>query len=308
MAMTRVSTVTPLETVQKLITDMMVQLGEASLSLEANRQALDERGASIALPDGMQLKNVQITADITGDLLTPLTSNDRVILYFHGGGYLTGSALSHRPLCARIASQSRRKLLGVNYRLAPESKFPAAVNDALESYSWLLTQGFSPAQVVVAGDSAGGGLVMAALLSILHNTDGRGLPMPAGAVGLSPWLDLNCSSQSYRDNGHIDQLASAQGLQAMGLGYLGDASATNPLVSPFYADDLTGICPLLLQVGSVETLHDEVIAFAERALKDGASVDLQVWDNMIHVWHSFVDILPESELAIQAIAHWLERH
>jgi monoterpene epsilon-lactone hydrolase len=306
--MTRITTVTPLETVQKLIADMMVQIAGASLGLEANRQAFDEQGASIALPDGMQLKTVQIAADITGDMLTPLNSKDRAILYFHGGGYLTGSALSHRPLCARIANQSRCKLLSVNYRLAPENKYPVAVNDALDSYSWLLTQGYSPAQVVFAGDSAGGGLVMAALLSILQNTGGRDLPMPAGAVGLSPWLDLNCSSQSYRDNGHIDQLASAQGLQAMGLGYIGDTSATNPLVSPFYADDLKGICPLLLQVGSVETLHDEVAAFADRALKDGASVDLQVWDNMIHVWHSFADILPESELAIQAIAHWLERH
>jgi acetyl esterase/lipase len=287
---------------------MMVQMGVASQSLEANRQALDERGASIALPDGMQLKPVQITADITGDMLTPLNANDRVILYFHGGGYLTGSALSHRPLCARIANQSRCKLLSVNYRLAPENKYPAAVNDALDSYSWLLTQGYSSAQVVVAGDSAGGGLAMAALLSILQNTGGRGLPMPAGAIGLSPWLDLNCTSQSYRDNGHIDQFAAAQGLQGMGLAYIGDASGTNPLVSPFYADELKGICPLLLQVGSVETLHDEVAAFADRALKDGASVDLQVWDNMIHVWHSFAEILPESDLAIQAIAHWLERH
>lgn len=305
--MQQIAAITSLNEVEKFITSVMMDFSASPSSLQGIRQSLDERGASVALPDGMTIENIQLSVDLGAELITPQESKERVILYFHGGGYCTGSSLSHRPLCARIAHQSGWKLLSVNYRLAPEHRFPGALEDAVGSYAALLARGYLPADIVFAGDSAGGGLALAALVAILGDTQQSALPMPAGAIGISPWLDLDCSSDSYQQYGHIDQLASAPALKGMGRAYLGDASGKNPLASPFYATALRGMCPLLLQVGSVETLRDEVTAFAHSAERDGVNVDLQVWENMIHVWHSFEGILPEAELAVTAIADWLEQ-
>jgi monoterpene epsilon-lactone hydrolase len=302
-----VATTTPRKAVEELINTMALEMSGAPMSLEDNRRRFDERGASIPLPPGMTVNTVTISDAVSGELLSPPNPQARVVLYFHGGGLHTGSSLSHRPLCARIAALSRWHVLSVNYRLAPEYRFPCAVQDAVQSYSWLLAQGHPTNNIVFAGDSAGGGLALAALLSIADNLDGQMLPMPAGAIGISPWLDLDCSSASYEKNGAIDLLATRQGLRPMGRQYAGNAAIENPLVSPFYADKMRGLCPMLLQVGSAETLHDEVESFARRARGERVDVELQVWENMIHVWHSFTDILPESELALQAIAEWLNR-
>lgn len=296
---------TSLDYVQNLISAVTQKMSTASRSLEANRQALDEGGASQPLPPGMLLHHLDLSSNLSGVMFTPKEKPKGVILYFHGGGYCTGSAVSHRPLCAQIAQTASRHLLSVNYRLAPEHKYPSALTDALTSYNWLLSQGYPCDQIVFAGDSAGGGLAMAALLH-LRDHCATGLPMPGGAIGLSPWLDLSCSCDSYQRNGHIDQLATAEGLRMMGLGYLGGANVSDPWISPFFANDLEGLCPLLLQVGSAETLVDEVSAFANCASESEVDVELQIWENMVHVWHSFSEDLPESRMAIQSIADWLD--
>jgi monoterpene epsilon-lactone hydrolase len=307
--MALISAVTPLDKVQRLISTVAREMSTASMSLDANRRALDERGANVPLPDGILIEDIQISDVITGELLTPsCTKKQNVVLYLHGGGFSTGSSISHRPLCAQIARQSQWKVMCVNYRLAPEYKFPCALEDAITSYSWLLSQGYMSADIVFAGDSAGGGLAMAAVQMIMLHKNRQHLPLPAGAIGLSPWLDLECTSESYQENQHIDKFASAQGLRPMGRGYMGDTCSKDPLVSPFYATDLKGMCPLLLQVGSAETLRDEVISFARLAQQDGVDVELQIWENMIHVWHSFGDILPEANMAIRKIADWLDTH
>jgi monoterpene epsilon-lactone hydrolase len=156
------------------------------MSLDANRRALDERGANVPLPDGILIEDIQISDVITGELLTPsCTKKQNVVLYLHGGGFSTGSSISHRPLCAQIARQSQWKVMCVNYRLAPEYKFPCALEDAITSYSWLLSQGYMSADIVFAGDSAGGGLAMAAVQMIMLHKNRQHLPLPAGAIGLS---------------------------------------------------------------------------------------------------------------------------
>jgi len=147
----------------------------------------------------------------------------------------------------------------------------------------------------------GGGLVMATLLALKQ----RGLAMPAGAIGISAWLDLDCSSQSYQAYKHIDLMANAEGLRFVGRGYANKHISKDALASPFYARDLKGLCPLLLQIGSAETLLDENVAFAKQARLDGVIVELQRWPNMIHVWHSLYGLIPEAAQAIDAIALWI---
>jgi len=193
----------------------------------------------------------------------------------------------------------------VNYRLAPEHPYPAALEDAVASYRWLLSGGHAPGQVVVAGDSAGGTLAMGLLLRSLASGEAS-LPMPAGAVGISPWLDLACSSESYVRNAALDPAANAEGLRFLGRGYVRDTPVTDPLASPFYAPDLAGLCPLLLQVGGAETLYDEVVDFGRRAEAAGVPVSLQVWESMMHVWHALVGMLPEADRALDEVGRWID--
>lgn len=298
---------TSLDAVAQLIRDLRDAAADHTGSLEGSRRALDQGGANFELPEGMLREDVMVSATLSAERLIPRSAKPGTILYFHGGGYSVGSTVSHRPLCAMLAQHGRRELLAINYRLAPEHRFPAAVEDAIEAYRWLLSRGAEAGEVIFAGDSAGGGLALSALQMLAADADGRELPMPAGAVGLSPWLDLECSSPSYETNGDVDLLATASGLRFVGRAYADAEMSTNPLVSPFYAPSLAGLCPLLLQVGSAETLLDEVVHIAKIARESGVEVELQVWENMVHVWHSFPDHLPESERALLAVGRWLDQ-
>jgi acetyl esterase/lipase len=297
---------TSLETIKQLITRMKMDFdAQGSSNLQENRRRFEMAGVLPTLPSGTAIASVQISEEVSADWIIPAAganNPDKIILYFHGGAYSVGSSVSHRPICARIAHGAQCRLLSVNYRLAPEHKFPVALNDALASYQWLL-QNHPQHNIYIVGDSAGGGLAMATLLSIKNHQ----LDMPAGAVGISAWLDLECTSASYQTNKDIDLLASETGLRFVGRGYANKQLSTNPLVSPFYAKDLTGLCPLLLQIGSAETLLDENVAFAGQAKKDGVGVELQIWPNMVHVWHSFYGVIPEAEQAVDAIGNWINK-
>lgn len=274
-----------------------------SQGLAQNRLLFDQNGLNTPLPIGITIEAQEINADVTADWIIPKQDNNKVVIYLHGGAYSVGSSRSHRPICARIAATSGWKILSINYRLAPEHKYPAALDDAISSYQWLL-QTHGPEQVVIAGDSAGGGLVMATLLAIKQ----KQLPMPAGAIAISAWLDLECTSPSYEKNQSIDLMATAGGLSFVGRAYASKKINKDPLISPFYANDLTGLCPLLLQVGSAETLLDENTKFAEQAFRNGVAVELQIWPNMVHVWHSLYGLIPEAEQAIVAIGTWLNKN
>jgi acetyl esterase/lipase len=260
---------------------------------------------------GMERVSEHVARDVTCEpvsaggvgaewIVPPGAATDRVILYLHGGGYVMGSIGTHRAMVARIARASQAKALAIDYRLAPEHKFPAAVEDAVAAYRWLLSNGYKPGKIVIAGDSAGGGLTLSALLSIRDSK----LPMPAGAVPISPWTDLEGTGASLKTRAAKDPMVGGDGLVGMAKQYLGDHDPRNPLASPLHAD-FRGLPPLLIQVGDAETLLDDATRVAERAKAAGVKVDLEVWDDMIHVWHVFAKILPEGQQAIDKIGQFV---
>ena len=229
---------------------------------------------------------------------------DKAILYFHGGGFRLGSVASHRDLIAQIALANGCRVLAVNYRLAPEHRFPAALDDALAAYGWMLGQGLEPGNLAFAGDSAGGNLVLATMLALRD----RRLPLPVAGVLMSPWTDLAATGASYVSRAEADPIHQRPMILALAKNYLGgQGDPCDPLISPLYAD-LRDLPPLLIQVGDRETVLDDSVMFADKARAAGVEVDLQVWDGMIHVFQMFGTELPEAHRAIAEIARFLDRH
>jgi acetyl esterase/lipase len=233
-------------------------------------------------------------------IAAPGAATDRVILYLHGGGYVLGSINTHRAMISRIARASNARALAIDYRLAPEHPFPAAVEDATAAYRWLLANGYKPGRVVIAGDSAGGGLTLAALLAI---RDAK-LPMPAGAVPISPWTDLEGTGESIRTRAAKDVMVTQDNLASSARQYYGTHDPKDPLVSPVHAN-FRGLPPMLIHVGDAEILLDDATRVAARAKAAGVQVDLEVWDEMPHVWHVFAKILPEGQQAIDKIGKFV---
>jgi epsilon-lactone hydrolase len=240
---------------------------------------------------------------VDGEWSSPANApEDKAILYFHGGGFRIGSVTSHRDLIAQIALASGCRVLAINYRLAPEHRFPAALDDALAAYGWLFDRGLKPDNVAFAGDSAGGNLALAAMLALRE----RGLPLPVSAVLMSPWTDLAATGESYVTRADADPIHQRPMILALAKNYLGgQGDPCDPLVSPLYAD-LTGLPPLLIQVGDRETVLDDSVMFTDIARAAGVDVSLEVWDGMIHVFQMFE--LPEAHQAIASIAGFLSRH
>jgi monoterpene epsilon-lactone hydrolase len=241
---------------------------------------------------------------VGGEWISPAdTPLDKAILYFHGGGFRIGSVASHRDLIAQIALASGCRVLAINYRLAPEHRFPAALDDALAAYGWMLDRGLKSENVAFAGDSAGGNLVLAAMLALRE----RGLPLPTAAVLMSPWTDLAATGASYVSRAEADPIHRRPMILALAKNYLGgQGDPFDPLVSPLYAD-LRGLPPLLIQVGDRETVLDDSVMFADLARAAGVDVSLEVWDGMIHVFQMFGAELPEARQAIASIAGFLNR-
>lgn len=226
----------------------------------------------------------------------------RVILYLHGGGYCTGSPRTHLALSGEIARIAHARVLAPDYRLAPEAPFPAAVEDAWAAYWGLLAQGIDPYRIVVMGDSAGGGLTVALLLALRD----AGMPLPAAGVCLSPWLDLCACCSSLHANARRDYLNEPIIRAAVQM-YLGDTDPHTPLASPLHAD-LRDLPPLLIQVGTAEMLLDDSTRFARRAVQAGVPVELELWENMVHVWHFFHPIDLLAQLAIRRIGAFVRAH
>lgn len=226
----------------------------------------------------------------------PGAAADRAVLYLHGGGYVIGSAKTHRDLMGRISRGAKARVLGLNYRLAPEHPFPAAVDDAVAGYRWMLAQGIKPSRIAVAGDSAGGGLTVAALVAI---RDAK-LATPAAGICMSPWVDLEGIGESMKTRAQADPVVQREGLVGMASAYLQGKDPRTPLAAPLYAD-LKGLPPLLIQVGDAETLLDDSNRLAGRAKAAGVEVKLEVWPEMIHVWQLFASFLPEGQEAIDGI-------
>lgn len=234
----------------------------------------------------------------------PGVDPERVLVYFHGGGFQVGSVKSHYDLIARLSAAGSCRALGVNYRLAPEHHFPVPLEDAIAVYRWLLGQGFEPRNIILAGDSAGGGLALSTLL-MLHEQD---LPLPAAAVVMSVWTDLTASGESYETRSKEDPIHQRRMILGMAKNYLGESGdARDPRASPLFAD-LHGLPPLLLQVGDRETVLDDSRNFAEKARAAGVEVQLEVWEDMIHVFQQFTTELPEATQAIESIGRFLREH
>jgi monoterpene epsilon-lactone hydrolase len=227
----------------------------------------------------------------------------RAVLYLHGGGYVIGSINTHRSLAANLSRASKARVLVIDYRLAPEHPHPAAVDDSVAAYRWMLGQGLKPAGIAVAGDSAGGGLTVATLVAI---RDAK-LPLPAAGVCLSPWVDLEGIGGSMTTKADVDPVVQKAGIEQMAAAYLGGKDPRTPLAAPLYAD-LTGLPPLLIQVGTAETLLDDASRLAERARTAGVAVNYEPSEDMIHVWHLFASMLDEGRQAIDRIGEFVRKH
>jgi acetyl esterase/lipase len=201
-----------------------------------------------------------------------------------------------------VSRAAGARVLLIDYRLAPEHPFPAAVDDATRAYQFLLASGIQPARAAIAGDSAGGGLTVASLLALRD----AGARLPAAGVCLSPWFDLTMSGGSIRSKAAVDPMVQGENLGRMAQAYLGTADAKLPLASPLFAD-LRGLPPLLVHVGTAEVLLDDSIRFAERARAADVDVTLDEWDDMVHVWHAFAAFLPEAREAMQRVGAFLRR-
>jgi acetyl esterase/lipase len=230
----------------------------------------------------------------------PPEINHKILLHCHGGGYNVGSTLSHRPLAAQLAKVTGARVVTFNFRLAPENKFPCALDDALSVYEYLLSK-YDSNDIVITGDSGGGSLAFALALKIRD----LGLPRAAAIVGLSAWVDFACEGNTFDENKPKDPAGNRGGLLMMATAYAGKDNLKNPLVSPLYAESLAGLPPILLQVGTAETLLDDSRRLAAKAQQDGVDVTLQEWPDMIHVWHCFYSRLPEARAALNAIGSWL---
>ncbi len=241
---------------------------------------------------------------VRGEWIEPPGSMvDRVILYLHGGGYTAGSIRTHSAMVARIARASKARALIMNYRLAPEHPFPAALEDATLAYRWLRGENFSPTRIVIAGDSAGGGLTLATLLRLRDARE----KMPAAGVAISPWTDLEGTGESHQLKIEQDPMVTSESLFGSAAMYCAGNDPKNPLISQIHAD-FRGLPPLLIQVGAEEILLDDSRRVAERARAAGVQVDLEVWPDMIHVWHVFAKILPEGQRAIDRIGEFVLAH
>jgi|SRR5271166_2970636 len=264
--------------------------------LPDTRVAFDQFGMQQQLASGTKIEPV-VAGGVKADwFTTPESENDRVILYLHGGGYIFGSPTSHRGMISRLAQAAGARVLALDYRLAPEHPFPAALEDSTAAYRWLLAQGYEPKKIAIAGDSAGGGLTIATLVAL---RDAK-TPLPAAAVSISPWVDLEGTGESMKTRAAVDPMVQKEGLAGIAELYLGQTDPKNPLAAPLYAD-LKGLPPMLIHVGDAETLLSDATRIAEKSKQAGVKVDLKIYPEMIHVWHSFADILPEAQRAIEEI-------
>jgi epsilon-lactone hydrolase len=255
----------------------------------------DERGRNFGLAADVTVQKVDANGVPAEWTATPDADASSAILYLHGGGYVLCSLDSHRHLAAKVGRASGTRTLAIDYRLAPEHPFPAPVEDTLAAYRYLLDGGIKAERIAMAGDSAGGGLVVAAMLAIRE----AGLALPACGWCISPWVDMEAQGASFTDRAEADPTVQKATIQMMAEWYLGGANPRHPHASPLHAD-LRGLPPLLIQVGAAETLLDDSVALARKAGASDVMVDLQIWPEMIHIWHLYFPMLSAGRRAIAA--------
>ncbi len=255
-----------------------------------------------ALPVPRGVRRQPSTGSVIGEWLLPKHAEEgKVILYLHGGAYCFGSVETHRELAGQLAKLSRRKVFLLDYRLAPEHPFPAAHDDAMEAFGWLVNEGYRPEDIAVVGDSAGGNLALSLSLGLRD----RGSALPSRLVLLSPWTDLTCNAPVNHRHLRRDPMVDLEFAKKAAAQYAEKADPRHPLISPMFAD-LQGLPPMLIQVGSHEALRDEVLLFAAKARGANVPVELHVGKGMFHVWQAFSSVLAEARRANRQIANYLE--
>lgn len=285
----------------QMIRDRSKAAAENPPTLEEKRAGSDAGGQAFEDLTGITTEAVNANGVPAEWVVADNANPRRTILYLHGGGYVVGSIISHRGLAASLSRAAGGRVLNVGYRLAPEHRFPAAVDDSLAAYEWLLAAGVDPANTAIGGDSAGGGLAVALLVAIRES----GLPMPGAGLCLSPWVDMEALGSSYGTNAAVDPIITRDGIQAYAKEYLGDADLRSPLAAPVYAD-LSGLPPLMIQVGTPEALFDDATWLREHATEAGVDVTFESWDDMVHVWHRFASKLPEAQQAVNRLGEFIK--
>lgn len=293
--------ITPeLEAIRELIRSMRLAVQP---DLATRRADMDLTPTYFEVPKGVTAEDVRIAGRPARWQRPDDGDATRALLYLHGGAYVTGSLESHREICARLALALGAPVLALDYRLAPEHPFPAAIDDAVAAWRWLVTEGdIDPRRAAIAGDSAGGGLAMATLLSLRDAGD----PLPGAAALLSPWTDLDCASASYTERADLEIMLDRQFLLADAARYLGGADPGDPLASPIGAD-LAGLPPVIVHVGTDEVLYDDSVVLHDRLVAAGVESRLDVWPDMFHVWHG-APVLAEANEAMGQIAQFIAKH
>jgi acetyl esterase/lipase len=274
---------------------------DPSASIEDHRKVLNGYFAGFGtIPKGIEVSPVLISS-MRGEWVIPDgASARRVILYFHGGGFIAGSPEGHRPFVGKLAAACGARVLVPQYRLAPEYPYPSALRDAADAYRWLLSQGLLPQHIIFAGDGSGGGLALSTLLALRN----AGLPLPGGAVCFSPWADLTLSGWSMLKNTKSDEFLNWEILGVCARHYLRGASPAEPFASPIYGD-YRGLPPLMIHAGSLEVLKDDASRIGERAAAASVNVNVEVYEGMPHLFQGIAE-LPEAKVSLARAASFVK--
>lgn len=287
---------------ENLINLLRTQISTMEISVENIRNGLEQLAIMTKLPKDVKCEPIDVMGVPAEWITTPESIKEKVVLYLHGGGWIAGSINTHRDLASRISRASKTRILIIDYRLAPEHPYPAGLEDSITAYKWLINvEKIVPNNVVIAGDSAGGGLTIGCLIALRD----EGVPLPAAAVCLSPGVDATMSGESLKSKVEVDPFLTPESVEFMVKQLLGD---TDPEEVNLLNKNLQGLPPLLIQVGTSEILLDDSIRLAELAKAAGVNVKLEVWDDMIHVFQAFAAFAPESREAIGKIGEFIQNY
>ena len=290
----------PIDTVRAMLKSL---IGGPDTSFMDRRVQSEQFAAAFVTPPGIRIES-DLLGGVAIERIVPDAAHEgRTFFHLHGGGYVLGNPAGSRAFTCEIARLARCKVVSVDYRLAPEHPFPAAVEDAVSAYRALLEMGIRPQDVAIGGESAGGGLAVATLVAARE----RALPMPASLIAISPWVDMRCGARSFVTKADTDPLLARRSLKEMADAYLQGADTTNGLASPLLAD-LAGLPPMLIHVGSEEVLLDDSVELVNAARASNVDAVLEIWPDMIHVWHMFHAMLPQGAQAIDRLAEFVMAH
>lgn len=271
-----------------------------SKTINEQRTSMESLTKLIPVPKSFKVDKINADGVYAEELYNTEENNQCVILHLHGGAYTFGTLNSQHIFATTIAKQTKCKVILPKYRLAPEYPFPAALNDGIKVYQWLLSQGIDSSKIIISGDSAGGGLAVATVMALRD----KGLPLPSGVVCLSPWVDLLATGESHKTNINVDFALNSMDLDKSAKFYAGEEDFKNPLISPVYGN-FTGFPPMLIHVGTEEILLDDSIMLAEKAREDNVDVTIKIWEGMWHVWHLMGNIVPEGKEAIEEVCEFI---